>query len=308
MAAPDRNAINGNGHSPYDAAEIEQADLDQMSESPIRLPRAGDSGPASDAARRGNATNLHLEQPATHAPCRRDSEPGVLKHLAIIMDGNHRWAKARHLPGAAGHRAGARNVRPVAEACADAGIEVLTLFAFSTENWQRPTREVNLLMDLMRGLLDNDIDELNERQVQLRLIGDRSRFAPDLQRKMDEAEALTADNTRMRLNIAANYGGRWDIAEAAKALACDVRDGNLDAADLSEELFARYLTLGDLPPPDMCIRTGGDYRISNFLLWDMAYTELYFTDLFWPEFQVDEVTAACRWYQERQRRFGRREA
>ena len=294
---------------------FEQADINQMSEAPISIPRDSRSAPSAEGAVRGDTASLQLtdaavvKAPGDECTARVDSgKPGVLKHLAIIMDGNHRWAKARHLPGAAGHRAGARNVRPVAETCADAGIEVLTLFAFSTENWQRPKREVNLLMDLMRGLLDNDIEELNERQVQLRLIGDRSRFAPDLQQKMDEAETLTADNTRMRLNIAANYGGRWDIAEAARALACDVRDGNLDIADFTEELFASYLTLGDLPPPDMCIRTGGDYRISNFLLWDMAYTELYFPDLFWPEFQAKEVMAAFRWYQERQRRFGRREA
>jgi undecaprenyl diphosphate synthase len=279
-----------------------------MSELPVRLPSDEDAVAKAAAARIAVSRS-----PASHTSTSATiesagTEPAVLKHLAIIMDGNHRWAKARHLPGAAGHRAGARNVRPVAETCADAGIEVLTLFAFSTENWQRPTREVNLLMDLMRGLLDNDIDELNHREVQLRVIGDRDRFAPDLQRKMDHAEALTADNSRMRLNIAANYGGRWDIAEAARALACDVRDGTIDAADIDEGVFGSYLSLGDLPQPDLCIRTGGDARISNFLLWDMAYTELYFTDLFWPEFRTAEVTAALAWYLDRQRRFGRREA
>jgi len=296
------NGLKGNGYSPQHAVEIEQADVSHMSELPVRKTRDQNALTEIATARASADTN----SASSRIEIVRD-QPAVLKHLAIIMDGNHRWAKARHLPGAAGHRAGAKNVRPVAEACADAGIEVLTLFAFSTENWQRPTREVNLLMDLMRGLLDNDIDELNEREVQLRVIGDRDRFAPDLQRKMDEAEALTADNTRMRLNIAANYGGRWDIAEAARALACDVRDGNINAAEIDETIFSSYLSLGDLPQPDLCIRTGGDSRISNFLLWDIAYTELYFTDLFWPEFKADQVMAALNWYLDRQRRFGRRE-
>ncbi len=223
------------------------------------------------------------------------------------MDGNHRWAKRRHLPGAAGHRAGARNVRPVAEACADVGVEVLTLFAFSTENWQRPSREVNLLMGLMRNMLDNDVDEFNARGVRLRIIGDRSRFAPDLQMRMNRAEALTRDNQRMVLNIAANFGGRWDIARAARALAQDVAAGRVAADSVDEDVFGRYLSLGELPSPDICIRTGGDARISNFLLWDFAYTELYFTECFWPAFSGDELAAALSWFQERQRRFGRRQ-
>jgi len=269
-----------------------------MSEAQVTLANSGAASQA-EPARAADAERIHDA---------RRHEQHLPRHLAIIMDGNHRWAKARHLPGPAGHRAGARNVRPVAEACADTGVEVLTLFAFSTENWQRPKREVNLLMDLMRGLLDNDIDELNQREVQLRVIGDRERFAPDLRQKMTDAETLTRDNTRMRLNIAANFGGRWDIAEAARAIACDVREGTLRPEEIDETTFGRYLSLGDLPHPDMCIRTGGDYRISNFLLWDLAYTELYFTDLFWPEFNAAELTTALDWYSERQRRFGRREA
>ncbi|MEZ5558377.1 MAG: polyprenyl diphosphate synthase [Pseudomonadales bacterium] len=231
----------------------------------------------------------------------------VPRHVAIIMDGNHRWARRRHLPGAAGHRAGARNVRPIAEACADAGVKVLTLFAFSTENWQRPRPEVELLMDLMRNVLDNDVNELNARGVRLRVIGDRNRFAPDLQARMQRAESDTADNTEMTLNIAANFGGRWDIVRAAQALAADVAAGRLDAGAVTEEAFGRYLSLGDLPPPDICIRTGGDARISNFLLWDFAYTELFFTDRYWPEFAAPDLREAFDWFQERQRRFGRRE-
>jgi undecaprenyl diphosphate synthase len=235
-----------------------------------------------------------------------ETDPLAPEHLAIIMDGNYRWAKARHLPGAAGHRAGARKVRPVAEACADAGIRCLTLFAFSTENWRRPTREVNLLMDLMRNVLENDIEELNQRQVRLRIIGDRSRFDADLQKRMRQAEERTADNERMQLNIAANFGGRWDITEAARRLAQEVACGRIDPAEIDENLFASYLSLGDLPAPDLCIRTGGDNRVSNFLLWDMAYTELFFTDAYWPDFDEQSLTEALSRYLSRQRRFGRR--
>ncbi len=230
----------------------------------------------------------------------------VPRHVAIIMDGNHRWAKQRRLPGAAGHRAGARNVRPIAEACADLGVTCLTLFAFSTENWQRPKREVRLLMDLMRSVLENDLDELCEREVRMRIIGDRSKFASDLQMQMNRAEAMTRDNSRMSLNIAANYGGRWDITEAARGLARAVAEGDMDPEQIDESVFAEYLSLGALPPPDICIRTGGDYRISNFLLWDFAYTELYFTDDFWPDFDQQNLRAAFEWFDERQRRFGRR--
>lgn len=232
--------------------------------------------------------------------------PALVRHLAIIMDGNHRWAKARHLPGAAGHRAGARNVRAIAEGCADAGVECLTLFAFSTENWQRPTCEVGLLMDLMRSVLENDIEELNRRDVQLRVIGERSRFDVDLQRRMADAEALTVGNEKMQLNIAANFGGRWDITEAARALAQDVSAGVVDPAAIDESVFKSYLSLGDVPQPDLCVRTGGDHRISNFLLWDFAYTELYFTDAYWPEFDRAHLHTALAWFEERQRRFGRR--
>lgn len=231
---------------------------------------------------------------------------GVPRHVAIIMDGNHRWAKRRRLPGAAGHRAGAKNVRPVAEACADAGVDILTLFAFSTENWQRPTREVRLLMDLMRNVLEHDIEELNERGVRLRIIGDRSRFEADLQMRMNRAEALTRRNERMTLNIAANFGGRWDIVRAARLLAEEVEQGRLTAAQVDEAAFRRHLSLGDLPAPDLCIRTGGDARISNFLLWDLAYTELYFTDAYWPAFSHGNLADALAWFGDRQRRFGRR--
>lgn len=232
-----------------------------------------------------------------------------VRHLAIIMDGNHRWAKARHLPKTAGHRAGAKNVAPLAEACADAGIVCLTLFAFSTENWARPRREVNLLMELMRGMLENDVDKLNERGVRLSVIGDRSRFAPDLQAHMERAEALTGKNTTMLLNIAANFGGRWDIVQAARTIAEAVASGRMtrdQLANLDESEFARHLSLGAMPAPDLCVRTGGDQRISNFLLWDFAYTEFYFTETFFPDFDTLQLNRALESFAERQRRFGRR--
>ncbi len=210
------------------------------------------------------------------------------------------------MPGAAGHRAGARNVRPVAEACADRGVTCLTLFAFSTENWQRPRQEVNLLMDLMRNVMENDLDELHRREVRLQIIGDRSRFPSDLQMQMNRAETMTKDNARLALNVAVNFGGRWDIAQAARALAREIQDGACAPEDIDEDRFATHLSLSGLPDPDICIRTGGDYRISNFLLWDFAYTELYFTDTYWPDFDVACLDEALNWFDDRQRRFGRR--
>ncbi|MEM7220061.1 MAG: polyprenyl diphosphate synthase [Pseudomonadota bacterium] len=230
----------------------------------------------------------------------------VPRHVAIIMDGNHRWAKRQHLPGAAGHRAGAKNVKTIAKACADRGVEYLTLFAFSTENWSRPRREVNLLMDLMRGVLKNDIDELHENGVRLAIIGDTSAFASDLQMLMNRAETLTRDNRRMHLTIAVNYGGRWDIAAAARRIAERVAAGEIEPAAVNEELLESHLSLAGLPEPDLCVRTGGDRRISNFLLWDFAYTELYFTESFWPDFDDGELSRAIADFTTRQRRFGRR--
>ena len=232
----------------------------------------------------------------------------VPRHVAIIMDGNRRWAARRRLPVAAGHRAGAKNVRPVADACAEAGVEYLTLFAFSTENWRRPRHEIRPLMKLMREFLTNDVEALRERGVRLRIIGDRPRFARDLRALMDRAEALTRQNRRLTLNIAAGYGGRWDIAQAARRLAEDARAGRLDPDRVDDDVFASYLNLAGagLPPPDLCIRTGGDRRISNFLLWDIAYTELYFAADCWPDFGVRELADAFADFAARLRRFGRR--
>lgn len=228
------------------------------------------------------------------------------RHLAIVMDGNHRWAQRRHLPGSAGHRAGAKNVKTIAQACADRGVECLTLFAFSTENWQRPRREVNLLLDLMRGVLKDDIDELNDKGARLRFIGERQRMPKDLQNLMADAERHTAGNNKLHLSIAINYGGRWDIVQAARAMAQAVRDGEVDPESIDESSFASHLTLGDLPPPDLCIRTGGDRRISNFLLWDFAYTEFFFSPDYWPDFNEEKLAQAFADYGVRQRRYGRR--
>lgn len=222
------------------------------------------------------------------------------------MDGNHRWAKRRHLPGAAGHRAGARRLREIAEAAADLGVANLTLFAFSTENWQRPDREVNLLMDLMRHVMENDLEELHKREVRLRVIGDRTRFAADIQAKMSECETLTAANENLNLAVAVNFGGRWDILQAAQHLARQVQCGELDPAAIDEEHFAQHTALAGLPDPDLLIRTGGDHRVSNFLLWDLAYTELYFTDTYWPDFDTACLQQAVSEYAQRQRRFGAR--
>ena len=232
----------------------------------------------------------------------------VPRHVAIIMDGNHRWAKRKFLPGAAGHQAGARNVRHVAELCADLGVEYLTLFAFSTENWNRPQREIDLLMRLMRGMLENDVEELHAKGVRLRIIGDRSKFSAEIQLLMARAEQVTRLNDRLYLTIAANYGGRWDIARAAREMAMAVERGELDPRSVDENTFENYLSMRDLPQPDLCIRTGGDRRISNFLLWDLAYTELYFTDAYWPEFDEMLLESAFSDYQGRQRRYGRRTA
>jgi undecaprenyl diphosphate synthase len=243
----------------------------------------------------------------TSAPANLVSDCGeVPRHVAIIMDGNHRWAKRRHLPGAAGHRAGAKNVKVVAKACADHGVEYLTLFAFSTENWRRPSREINLLIDLMRGVLEQDVEELHKNGVRLTIIGDRSAFASDLQMLMKRAEAMTRDNKRMTLSIAINYGGRWDITQAVRSIGEDVAAGTLDPERIDESEIEARLSLAGLPGPDLCVRTGGDRRISNFLLWDFAYTELYFTDSFWPDFDGQQLERALNDFAVRQRRFGRR--
>jgi undecaprenyl diphosphate synthase len=238
----------------------------------------------------------------------QDSSSGlkIPRHIAIIMDGNNRWAKQNRLSQPAGHRAGVEAIRDVLDACKTFGVEILTLFAFSSENWQRPRAEVNALMSLFLRYLDKEVKQLKENGVRLRIIGQRSRFSAKLQERMARAEAMTAENSRSTLVIAADYGGRWDIAQASKKIALGVKQGDIQPDDVNEELLASYINLGDLPAPDLCIRTGGDHRISNFLLWQFAYTELYFTEVFWPQFRAPDLQLAIEDYSARQRRFGGR--
>jgi undecaprenyl diphosphate synthase len=221
------------------------------------------------------------------------------------MDGNGRWAKRRNLPRIAGHRAGVEAVRAIVGACASLGIEVLTLFAFSSENWRRPRAEVRLLMDLFVAALEQEVRKLHENNVRLRIIGDRTAFSRRLQRCIDEAEVLTAKNNGLTLVIAANYGGRWDITQAVRRLAGRASRGEVPAAEVSEEDIAAELCLSDLPEPDLFIRSGGEQRISNYLLWQLAYTELYFTDCLWPDFDRQHFDQALASYAQRERRFGR---
>jgi len=228
----------------------------------------------------------------------------VPQHVAIIMDGNGRWAQARGLPRHAGHKAGVASVRSTIEECIRHGVKVLTLFAFSSENWRRPKAEVGMLMELFLNALQREVKRMQSNDIQLRVIGDTSAFPDKLQKRIRTAEAATRGNRNLVLQIAANYGGRWDIAQAARRLASAVRNGDLEPADIDEKVFARATTLSDLPDPDLFIRTGGDLRISNFLLWHCAYTELYFTPVLWPDFGAEEFASALSEYARRQRRFG----
>ncbi|SFM16397.1 polyprenyl diphosphate synthase [Marinobacter zhejiangensis] len=226
------------------------------------------------------------------------------RHVAIIMDGNNRWAKVRRLKGVAGHKAGVKAVKAVVETCAREGVEVLTLFAFSSENWRRPEDEVSALMRLFLFALEREVKKLHRNNICLRIIGDRSAFSPALQEHMARAEELTRNNTRMTLVIAANYGGHWDITQATQKVAEQVRQGLLEPSDISDDLIQQHLSIGDLPMPDLMIRTAGEQRISNFLLWHLAYTEFYFSDVFWPDFLSEEMHKALEAYAQRQRRFG----
>jgi undecaprenyl diphosphate synthase len=228
----------------------------------------------------------------------------IPRHLAVIMDGNGRWAQRRRRPRAIGHRAGARAVNRCIEFCLDKGIEALTLFAFSSENWGRPEDEVGALMKLFLVALDREVDELHRRGVRIRFIGERDRFGEDIRRRMDDAETLTAGNTHLHLSIAASYGGRQDIAAAARGLAEDVAAGRLRPDQIDEACFGTRVALADVPPPDLFIRTGGDHRISNFLLWQLAYTELWFTEALWPELDAATLQRALDDYARRERRFG----
>ncbi|HTC53437.1 MAG TPA: polyprenyl diphosphate synthase [Steroidobacteraceae bacterium] len=227
------------------------------------------------------------------------------RHVAIIMDGNGRWAAARKLPRHAGHKAGISALRACVQACTSRGIGALTVFAFSSENWARPAEEVSLLMGLFVDALDQELSELHAKGVRLRFIGDRQRLSVRLQSYLAEAEAHTGANERLSLTIAMSYGGRWDLTAAVRALAAKCAAGALRAADITEEQVAGSLALSGLPDPDLFIRTGGEHRISNFLLWNLAYTELYFTDCLWPDFDAREMDAALAFFAARERRFGR---
>lgn len=231
--------------------------------------------------------------------------PNQPKHIAIVMDGNGRWAQQRGLRRNAGHRAGVTATRAIVEACGKAGVGALTVFAFSSENWNRPQTEVGLLMTLFIEALGREVKDLHAQNVALRFIGERNRLSSKLQHKMAQSETLTAANTGLQLFVAVSYGGRWDICNAARVLAQQVADGQLTADQVNEERLTQHLALAGVPDPDLFIRTGGEHRISNFLLWNLAYTELYFTDVLWPDFDAAEFHLALDFYSSRQRRFGR---
>ncbi len=248
---------------------------------------------------------VQIPVPASVAPDASPLDGGNPQHVAIIMDGNNRWAKLRGLPGNDGHRAGEQAVRAIVEHAVRRGLQVLTVFAFSSENWRRPPQEVAALMGLFLAALTHRVGELHKNNIRLRFIGDRTAFAEELQAGMRQAEALTAANTRMTLVIAVNYGGQWDMAEAARQMAEAVAAGQIQPAEVTPELMARHIQMSDLPPVDLMIRTGGELRISNFLLWQAAYAEFFFSDLLWPDFDGAALDAAMADYARRQRRFGR---
>jgi len=226
-----------------------------------------------------------------------------LRHVAIIMDGNNRWAKQRGMAGVSGHKVGVERIRDVMAACQEVGVEVLTVFAFSSENWRRPPLEVEALMSLFLLYLKNEAKALKKKDVALRVIGNRERFSPSIQKSIAAAEELTRGG-KTTLVIAADYGGRWDIAQAAQKMAQQVAAGELDPAEITENSLNQYTSLADLPPLDLLVRTGGEVRISNFLLWQCAYAELFFSDKLWPDFDGNELKKAVNSFHERQRRFG----
>jgi len=226
-------------------------------------------------------------------------------HVAIIMDGNGRWATRRLLPRSAGHAKGVQSVRNIVEACGLSGVRYLTLFAFSSENWRRPPEEVSLLMRLFMQALEKEVNKLRDQGVRLRVVGDTSLFDPALQDRIRDAEARTAHNDKLNLTIAANYGGRWDILQATRSMLHSHPELARDPGQITEDVFSEHLSMSWAPEPDLFIRTGGEQRISNFLIWQLAYTELYFTDSFWPDFDKHELQKSFDWYRSRERRFGR---
>ncbi len=235
----------------------------------------------------------------------QDLEKKIPEHIAIIMDGNGRWAKQRKLPRVAGHRSGVESVRQIVKECGVIGVKVLTLFAFSSENWRRPEKEVSLLMELFMTVLKTEAKKLHKNNVQLRVVGDLSQFPAKLQKYIQDVTELTQENDGLVLNIAANYGGRWDVINATKEIAKLVELNVIKPDDIDEDLMYQHLSFADLPEPSLFIRTGGEQRISNFLLWHLAYTELFFTDELWPDFNEKSLAKAIESFSCRQRRFGR---
>lgn len=233
-----------------------------------------------------------------------ESDNNNPRHIAIIMDGNGRWAQKRFMPRAVGHQAGVKTVRKIVEYCAKHKIEVLTLFAFSSENWRRPEAEVSLLMALFMATLQREINKLDRNNIRLRFIGDRTAFSDKLQQKMAEGEAQTQDNTDLTLVVAANYGGHWDMCQAFQKVAEKIAAGELEDQVISEQLINQHLSTVGLPDPDLFIRTGGEQRVSNFMLWQLAYTEFYFTTTLWPDFDQSSLEDAIKSFKSRQRRFG----
>jgi undecaprenyl diphosphate synthase len=226
-------------------------------------------------------------------------------HVAIIMDGNGRWAKNRGLPRMAGHRAGIKRIKEIVREAKKIGIKILTIFAFSTENWNRPKKEVDFLFSYLNNFLDNYRKELMKEDIKLNVIGRRGRIKKSIIKKIEEVERLTKNNKSFIFNIALDYGGRWDIVEAAKKIIKDCRSQKLKETEIDEEVFGKYLSLNNLPDPDLLIRTSGEQRISNFLLWNLAYTEFYFPKTYWPDFDKKELEKAVEVYSKRERRFGR---
>jgi undecaprenyl diphosphate synthase len=241
-----------------------------------------------------------MQRPPAPAAIPLPARADLPRHVGIIMDGNGRWARQRHLPRVAGHRAGVRAIRPVMEACHEAGVHILTLYAFSTENWQRPRGEVTALMRLFGETIDREVGELHENGVQIRVLGDRARLSESLQRKVAQAEALTAGDTSAILNVAINYGGRREIVDAVRELA----ESGADLTALDESVVSDALYTRGLPDPDLIVRTAGELRISNFLLWQAAYAELYVTDTLWPDFGENAIHDALTDYSNRERKFG----
>lgn len=226
------------------------------------------------------------------------------QHIAIVMDGNGRWAKRRFMPRIAGHKAGLETAREIVKSCAKKKIKVLSLFAFSSENWRRPEPEVNYLMDLFLTGLEREVPMLHKNHIKIRFIGDRKRFEEKLQNKITEVENLTQENNGMTLIIAADYGGQWDVCQAVRKIADQIELGHLKSNEISTEYLAKHLSFADLPDPDLFIRTSGELRISNFMLWQLAYSELYFTETLWPDFNEDELNNAINHYAKRERRYG----